>query len=127
MTYKSNKADSDKFRAASSAADVARKAGWSYKIGMRTPSNDRAPDPLLMAIGLRVRELREAEGMKPAEFARALGISQAALWRLEDGQQNPTLKSLSRLAIALKTSMSALLTGIEPDPATLGTREYRKD
>lgn len=89
---------------------------------------DAAPtaDKLLEEVGCRIRDLREAKAIAPSEFAKAAGFSLQYLWRLEDGQQNLNLKSISRIALALDVPMSALLDGIEPDPSTLTPRPYRK-
>ena len=83
-------------------------------------------DPLLEAVGGRIRTLREERKIAPADFARAAGFSLQYLWRLQDGQQNLSLRSISRVAIALGVPMSALFEGIDPDPDTIGTRPYRQ-
>lgn len=81
-------------------------------------------DPLLGAVGERIKTLRELKRISPKDFAAAAGFSLSYLWRLESGQQNLNLKSISRIAIALHEPMSALLEGIEPNPATLEVRPY---
>ncbi|MDE1918559.1 MAG: helix-turn-helix domain-containing protein [Sphingomonadales bacterium] len=85
-------------------------------------------DPLLMAVGKRIQDLREAKHIEQKDFAKAAGFSLSYLWRLEGGQQNINLRTISRVALALGEPMSALLSGIEADPATLEKRPYnRKD
>lgn len=81
-------------------------------------------DPLLVAVGARVRELRLAKGLAPVTFAAAANFSLPYLWRLEGGLQNLNLRSISRIALALGEPMTALLEGIEADPATLEKRGY---
>ena len=81
-------------------------------------------DPLLTRVGKRIQDLREAKQIQPKDFAKAAGFSLSYLWRLEGGKQNVTLATISRLAIALGEPMSALLAGIEPDPATVEVRPY---
>lgn len=83
-------------------------------------------DPLLVSVGKRVQDLREAKGMEPKDFAKAAGFSLSYLWRLEGGQQNITLATISRLALALDEPMAALLQGIDPDPSTLAKRPYSR-
>jgi transcriptional regulator with XRE-family HTH domain len=90
------------------------------------PPDNLSEDPLLSAVGRRVQQLREARGFKAADFARAAGVTQQYLWRVEQGQQNLNLRSISRLAIALDVQMTALLEGIEPDPSTVRKRGYRR-
>lgn len=87
-------------------------------------SAQRVRDPLLVAVGERVRQLRETKGLAPVAFAKAAGFSLQYLWRLEDGQQNLNLRSISRIALALGVGMAALLDGIDPHPATLAKRPY---
>lgn len=81
-------------------------------------------DPLLAAVGARVREAREAAGLIAADGARAAGMTKGYLWRVENGRQNLSIRSLSRVARAFSTTMSALLANIEADPGTLGARAY---
>jgi transcriptional regulator with XRE-family HTH domain len=96
---------------------------WSYRPPMLDA--DEAPkDSLLAAVGMRIKNLRELKRMTPKDFAQAAGFSLSYLWRLESGQQNLNLRSISRIAIALGEPMTALLDGIEPDPATVEVRPY---
>lgn len=87
-------------------------------------SGKGARDPLLVAVGARIKGLRKADKVAPADFARAAGISLQYLWRVETGRQNLNLTSISRFALALGRPMAALLEGIEPEPATLAKRAY---
>lgn len=87
---------------------------------------DDGPDPLLKAVADRIEELRKARNLEPADFARAAHFSLQYLWRLQKGQMNLTLRSLSRIALALDVPMTALLDGIVPDPSTLATRAYER-
>ena len=100
-------------------------AWWSYKPGMPAP-DETTNDSLLAAVGLRIRNLRELKRITPKDFAKAAGFSLSYLWRLESGQQNLSLKSISRIAIALGEPMTALLEGIDPDPATVEARPYAR-
>lgn len=69
-------------------------------------------DPLLAAIGRRIREVREAKDRGVTETADAAGIKKGHLWRAEAGQHNMTVRTLSRIATALDTTMSTLLHGV---------------
>ena len=88
------------------------------------PTAEPSKDPLLARVGKRIQDLREAKRIEPKDFAKAAGLSLSYVWRLEGGQQNITLATISRIAIALGEPMSALLDGIDPDPATLQARPY---
>lgn len=83
-------------------------------------------EPLLQAVGVRIRELRIASGHSQQSFSEAAGMSNNYAWRVEAGRQNLNLKTLSRIAIALDVTMSDLLMGIDSDPQTIGTRPYHK-
>lgn len=69
-------------------------------------------DPLLAAVGARVRAARTAAGLSLVDAARGSGISKDYLWRLEQGRQAVTVKALAGVATALNTAMSDLLTGL---------------
>jgi transcriptional regulator with XRE-family HTH domain len=49
-----------------------------------------------------LRRLREEAGLTQAQMARVLGISRPTLTRLENADQNMTLKTLTQLCRALR-------------------------
>ena len=49
-------------------------------------------------VGVRIKQLREARGVKRGELARHLGMSEWQVERLERGDERPTLEILLRLA-----------------------------
>ncbi|MFD4141952.1 helix-turn-helix transcriptional regulator [Streptomyces sp. NPDC058572] len=57
-------------------------------------------------LGREVRERREALGMTQDRLARAAGLKQPAVARLEAGSTMPTLPLLERIAAALGTRLS---------------------
>jgi DNA-binding XRE family transcriptional regulator len=57
-------------------------------------------------LGREVRERREALGMTQDQLARAAGLEQPAVARLEAGGTMPTLPLLERIAAALGTRLS---------------------
>jgi len=85
-----------------------------------------ANELLLQAVGYRIRDIRIASGHSQQSFSQAAGMSNNYVWRVEAGRQNLNLKTLSRIALALGVDMSDLLTGIDADPKTIGTRPYQK-
>jgi transcriptional regulator with XRE-family HTH domain len=62
----------------------------------------------LQDIGRRLRAYRLGAGASAAELARRLGVSRAALYRIEDGQMIK-IEVLERLAPVLGTSLASLL------------------
>lgn len=71
---------------------------------------------LAASVGVRLRELREAQGMSLSELARRSKIGKGTLSELESGRRNPTLETLYALTTALKVPLSTALT-VLPSPA----------
>jgi ribosome-binding protein aMBF1 (putative translation factor) len=72
--------------------------------GLRRPAARRAYDDARLAyeIGRQVRELREAQGLSQGEVAHRMGTTQSVVARLEAGGTKPTLRTLERVAAALR-------------------------
>jgi XRE family aerobic/anaerobic benzoate catabolism transcriptional regulator len=75
----------------------------------RTRSGARKPDPVLLALGERVRDLRAIRGMSRKMLAHDAGISERFLADLETGVGNASILLLTRLAQALALPLSELL------------------
>lgn len=105
--------------------DVGSPKRHSYKRGTMSAAQNNERN-LSVEVGRRIQDLREAKHIQPVDFARAAGFTQQYLWRLEAGQQNVTLQTISRVAIALGEPMSALLADIEPDPSSVQKRSYTR-
>lgn len=75
-------------------------------------SNTTTPDRLT-AVGRRIRELREEQGVSLSALAARAGIGKGTLSELETGQRNPTLETLYALAAPLQVPLAVLL-GEEP-------------
>jgi transcriptional regulator with XRE-family HTH domain len=70
----------------------------------RSPRNvDK--DPELVALGVRVRRMREAAGMTQEAMAHAADVHWTYIGQIERGERNPTYRNLLRLAVGL---------GVEP-------------
>lgn len=70
-----------------------------------TPHN-----PLALAFGVRLRQLRTQHGISQDQLARRTGIHPTAIGRLEHGRREPTLKTILRLAHGLNLHPTELLT-----------------
>lgn len=64
--------------------------------------SSESPDSDAERAGLRVREIREEMGMSARELAERAGLSPAYLSRLESGQINPTVSTLSKVMDAMR-------------------------
>jgi len=83
----------------------------SPESGNRTPRpRARDDNPRGREIGQRIREARRARGMTQLDLATATGIRRPNVARLERGGNTPTLETLQRIAVALGTTVSSLVT-----------------
>ncbi|HEY0940452.1 MAG TPA: helix-turn-helix domain-containing protein [Steroidobacter sp.] len=67
------------------------------------------------ALGKRVTQLRKSRGMTQAELARALGVSQQAVFAYEIGDRRISAIILERIARLFRLTMDQLL-GFAPEP-----------
>jgi len=70
-------------------------------------------------LGQRIREMREKRKLSPEELARRIGVAPATIENLESESRseqinNPSLRMLRRIALALDTSETYLITGHVP-------------
>lgn len=65
-------------------------------------------------LGARIRHLRGTRGMTLVTVATAAGISFSYLSDVERGRRLPTLEVLDTVAVALGTTVVALLRGLYP-------------
>jgi transcriptional regulator with XRE-family HTH domain len=70
-------------------------------------------------VGAAVRRLREARKISAAALAREAGLSKATLSKLEAGQGNPTIETVSAIAVALRLPLVDLLSAPVEDVPTL--------
>ena len=70
-------------------------------------------NPDLVKFGANVRRLRLKKGLSQAALARRAGLSANYIGTLERGIQNPSLKTLERLAKGLGCQMSETCKGIK--------------
>lgn len=96
-------------------------------------TDDEAPelDDVLLAVGPRLRALRQQRGATLAQLSGTTGISVSTLSRLESGQRRPTLELLLLLARAHQVPLDELVdapaTGdprVHPRPFSRGGRTF---
>lgn len=66
-------------------------------------------DPFLIAVCEAVHSRRSLLGISQEELAERSGLHRTYISDIERGARNPTLKTLSRLAVALEMSASQLV------------------
>jgi transcriptional regulator with XRE-family HTH domain len=69
--------------------------------------------------GKRVRALRIAAEFSQEEFAALANIDRATFGKLERGELNVSLLTMSRVAVALDMSLAVLLEGVALDAAEI--------
>lgn len=62
-----------------------------------------------MRVIKRLKILREARGLTQAGLAKGSGLTREYIARLELGQQDPSLSTLTKLAKALKVTVAELV------------------
>ena len=76
-------------------------------------------DPVIAAVGPRVRALREAEGLSLRDLATRSGVSAPMLSQVERGETSPTLQIAGRIAAGLQLRLSQLLRLDEQGTVTI--------
>ncbi|WP_126243505.1 helix-turn-helix domain-containing protein [Chitinophaga rhizosphaerae] len=69
-------------------------------------------DKLLKALGARFKQLREETGMSNREFADHAGIGHAQINRIDTGQVNVSISTLSAIVKQLGISLSEFFQGL---------------
>lgn len=71
---------------------------------------------LLRAVGKRIRELREAQGLTMAELGmskrRVVYFQRQYVWKMETGRVAPSLAALAHFSKRLDVTIAELLNGI---------------
>ena len=64
------------------------------------------------ATGERIRKLRRARNWRQSDIAEQSGVNEVHISDLERGAREPGLRTLSKIASALETTLSELLKGL---------------
>lgn len=70
-------------------------------------------------IGLRVRELRNQQGLSLDSLAERSGVSRSSISLIERAQSSPTAVVLDRLATGLEVSVASLFESTESPPSPI--------
>lgn len=63
-----------------------------------------------MAVGIRIRQLREQKGLSQEELGHRAGVDRTYVSSCERGRRNVSLLTLYRIAAALEVEPGALLS-----------------
>ena len=80
----------------------------------------------IVAVGPRVRALREAGGMSLRDLAERSGVSAPMLSQVERGETSPTLQVAARIAAGLQLRLSQLLRLDEAGSVSIVRRDERR-
>jgi transcriptional regulator with XRE-family HTH domain len=83
-------------------------------------------EPFALAVGPRVRALREAMDLSLRDLAERSGVSAPMLSQVERGETSPTLQVATRIAHGLDLRLSQLLRLDEVGAVTVVRREERR-
>ncbi len=81
---------------------------------------------VLTAVGPRLRELRQRNGMTLAQLSETTGISVSTLSRLESGHRKPTLELLLPLAQAHDVPLDELVHAPEPGDPRIDQKPFTR-
>ncbi len=73
-------------------------------------------------IGINLRQFRTAKGITIEAFAKQIGVSKLTLIKIEQGEANPTLSVIWKIADGLHIPIAALLSG-ESDVSIIRKQE----
>lgn len=77
-------------------------------LGMAKPSPTHAGSPVLIKLGLKIRALREAQGLSQESVALGSGIDRSYFGGIERGEHNVAVVNLEKIAIALDVHIADL-------------------
>ncbi len=83
---------------------------------MNNATEVSGPDPIDIAVGLRLRTLRKSKGMSQEQLGRALGITFQQIQKYERGTNRISASMLVKSARALSVSANSILPD-ENEPA----------
>lgn len=69
--------------------------------------------PVLLALGKRMRELRDKQGFSQEAFADHCGLHRTAISLIERGKRVPSLTTLLTISSGFGISLSELLRGVD--------------
>ena len=70
-------------------------------------------DPLLRALGARVRQLREGKGWTQESLADRAGLDRSYIAGIEAGLRNPSIKALARIAKGLGVAVADVVANAD--------------
>jgi hypothetical protein len=76
--------------------------------GMAKPSPTHAGSPVLIQLGLKIRSLREAQGLSQESVALGCGLDRSYFGGIERGEHNVAVVNLEKIAMSLDVHLADL-------------------
>lgn len=73
---------------------------------------------LQIQVGMRIKDLRDREGVSQENFALRIGMDRSYLASIETGRRNVTLLNLAKIARGFEVSLADFFEGIECERGT---------
>lgn len=88
---------------------------------MSTPKRQKDPacDAIGAQFGATISRLRQAEDMSLGDLSEQSGVAKSLISKIEKNESNPTLATITRLSVALGTTVEAVLSAVNENDATL--------
>ncbi len=71
------------------------------------------PLDLQAAVGAAIRAIRSSQGIPQEKLAVLAGVDRAFMGRLERGESNPSIETLSKVALGLGIPLDVLFAEVE--------------
>jgi TRAP-type C4-dicarboxylate transport system substrate-binding protein len=92
----------------------------STNIGPTGDPDELSEDAIQLRVGHKIRELRQAAGMKAVDLALRAGLSTSQLSKIETGKATLSIKTLARLCEVFDRPLSYLFQSDREVPKTFG-------
>lgn len=79
------------------------------KVNKSFPINEKEKEEVQRKFGKRLAQTRESKELTQEELSFDIGVDRTYISYLERGKRNPSLYTLSRMAKALRVSLSELV------------------
>ena len=88
---------------------------------------DASSKRLLKVLGLRIRDLRRAQGLSQEDLADKCGVHRTFMGTVERGESNLSFSNIFKVASTLGMSLSALFEGVDQNVISGGRGDATKE
>jgi ribosome-binding protein aMBF1 (putative translation factor) len=97
------------------------------KAPAKAPSSKKRQSPpsdLLLAVGERIRQVRQSKGVSQDKLAYSIPLDRAHIGMIENGKRAATIPTLVKLAVALDCDVGAFFPSVKELASLTGTEEH---